>query len=113
MRALLLAMPLLASTVALAVAAPADSFTEACRLVYPQVGSSKSIIWAGTNGDRTVVLGLDGDRLECVFTDGAAVPTLSSLQVVTPGGGVAAYAGKRLAEWNKLIIQHFGTAAAK
>ncbi|HVW92460.1 MAG TPA: hypothetical protein VHB74_07615 [Devosia sp.] len=109
----LLAAPLLAALAGPAVAAPADGFTEACRLVYPQVGSSKSIIWAGTNGNRTVVLGLDGDRLECVFADGGTAPTLSSLQVVGPAGGVAAYAGRRLAEWNKLIGEHFGTAATQ
>lgn len=113
MRALLVALALFIFMPGAVFAAPADSFAEACRLVYPQVGSSKSIIWSGTNGSRAVVLGLDGDRLECVFADGGAVPTLSSLQVVTAKGAVAAYAGKRLADWNKLIAQHFGTAAAK
>ena len=99
--ALFMAIPASAS------AASVDRMTEACRLIYPEVGSSKSVIWSGLNGTRVVVLGLDGDRLECLFAEGGEVPVLAALQTVTPGGSVAAYAGKRLAEWNTLIGGHF------
>jgi hypothetical protein len=110
MRVFLIAFIIMA-TVAAASAAPAARMTEACRLIYPQVGTSKSILWSGVNGTRAVVLGLGGDRVECLFAEGGGdVPSLATLQVVAPGGGVSAYAGKRLAEWNKLIGEHFSAA---
>ena len=98
----------LAFFVSPAGAAPApDLLTRACGIVYhASITPPEAVVWATANGNRIVILGVKGDRFECLF-DGADKTTPRLLTVETTGAdkSVTVLTGKKLDALNQLIQQ--------
>jgi hypothetical protein len=93
-----------------ALAAPKlDPLTEACGIAFHQsVKPLEAAVWTGHNGNRVVILGIKGDRFECLFeANDKPAPQLLTIETTAADKSVTIETGKSLEKLNTLIRQHF------
>jgi hypothetical protein len=94
-------------------AAPLDPLTDACGVAYHQsTKPPEAVVWTGHNGNRVVLLGVKGDRFECLFgNDDKAVPELLSVETTDPDKSVTVLTGRTLGKLNAIIAQQFSASS--
>lgn len=119
--ALAAALPGIAFLAAILFAAPAqaasplDRLTEACGVAYHQsIKPPEAVVWTGHNGNRVVILGVSGDRFECLFEPAdKPAPQLLTIETTAADKSVTILTGKPLEKTNALIRDHFSQASSK
>ena len=103
----LCALPLILDPAPVMAAASLDPLTDACGVAYHQsTKPPEAVVWASRNGNRIVLLGVKGDRFECLFgNDQKPVPELISVETTAPDKSVTVLTGKTLGKLNALIAQ--------
>jgi hypothetical protein len=98
-----------------ALAAPAlDPMTEACGIAFHEnIKPIEAVVWTGRNGNRVVILGVKGNRFECLFEPGdKPIPQLLTIETTATDKSVTIQTGKPLEKLNAQIRQHFSEKPA-
>jgi hypothetical protein len=95
-------------------APPLDPMTEACGIAFHEtIKPLEAVVWTGRNGNRVVILGVKGDRFECLFEGGDnPVPKLLTVETTATDKSVTIQTGKPLEKLNDLVRQHFSEKPA-
>ena len=106
-------MAILTATLCLAAPAfaapPLDPMTEACGIAFHEnIKPIEAVVWTGRNGNRVVILGVKGNRFECLFEPGdKPIPQLLTIETTATDKSVTILTGKPLEKLNAQIRQHF------
>ena len=90
-------------------AAARDPLIEACGIAFHEnIKPIEAVVWTGRNGNRVVILGVKGDRFECLFEAGdQPAPHLLTIETTATDKSVTILTGKSIEKLNTLIRQHF------
>jgi hypothetical protein len=88
---------------------PLDPMTEACGIAFHEnIKPPEAVVWTGRNGNRVVILGVKGNRFECLFEPGdKPVPQLLTVETTATDKSVTIQTGKPLEKLNAQIREHF------